>query len=49
MIEKLRSMESKLLEIDRKLALPGAAADQAAYRRLLKERKTVEPLVLKFR
>lgn len=49
MIEKLRSMESKLLEIDRELALPGAAADQAAYRRLLKERKTVEPLVLKFR
>lgn len=49
MIEKLRSMESKLLEIDRKLALPGAAADQETYRRLLKERKTVEPLVLKFR
>ena len=42
---KLASLESRLKEIDVKLADPDAAGDRDAYRRLTQERAEIEPVV----
>jgi peptide chain release factor 1 len=48
-LEKLRSVEEKYLELERKLSDPDAAGDWQVYRKLGKERADLEPVVVKYR
>jgi peptide chain release factor 1 len=48
-LEKLRSVEEKYLELERKLSDPDAAGDWQVYRKLGKERADLEPIVMKYR
>lgn len=49
MLEKLHSAEEKYRDIEQKLESPDIYADQNAYRRLMKEYKTLTPVITKFR
>ena len=48
-LEKLRSVEEKYLDLERKLADPGDGGDWQVYRELGKERSDLEPVVFKYR
>lgn len=49
MLDTLKKAEARWLEIDEAIAQPGAAADQERYRSLMREYKTLTPIVEKFR
>lgn len=48
MIDKLHKIADKFIEIDKKLMDPSIVCDQDLYRKLMKERKNLEPIVNKF-
>lgn len=48
MIDKLHKIADKFIEIDKKLMEPSIVCDQDLYRKLMKERKNLEPIVNKF-
>ncbi len=48
MIDKLKSIAEKFMDIDNKLMDPSVVSDQDLYRKLMKERKGLEPIVEKF-
>lgn len=48
MIDKLHKIADKFNEIDKKLMDPSIVCDQDLYRKLMKERKNLEPIVNKF-
>ncbi len=48
MIDKLKSIAEKFNDIDNKLMDPSIVSDQELYRKLMKERKGLEPIVEKF-
>ena len=48
MIDKLHKIADKFNEIDKKLMEPSIVCDQDLYRKLMKERKNLEPIVNKF-
>jgi peptide chain release factor 1 len=48
-LEKLRNVEEKYLDLERKLADPGDGGDWQVYRELGKERSDLEPVVIKYR
>jgi peptide chain release factor 1 len=48
MIDKLWKISDKFSEIDEKLMDPSVVCDQGLYRKLMKERKNLEPIVKKF-
>ncbi len=48
MIDKLRSIAEKFNDIDNKLMDPSIVSDQELYCKLMKERKSLEPIVEKF-
>ena len=48
MIDKLHKISDKFIEIDKKLMEPSIVCDQDLYRKLMKERKNLEPIVNKF-
>jgi len=49
LLERLRDVEEKYLELERKLADPGDGGDWQVYRELGKERSDLEPVVFKYR
>jgi peptide chain release factor 1 len=49
LLEKLRNVEKKYLDLERKLADPGDGGDWQVYRELGKERSDLEPVVFKYR
>jgi len=49
MLEKLTEAEKKYEDIDEKLAQPEVASDQGLMKKLMKERKLLEPVITKFR
>lgn len=48
MIDKLKSIAIKFNDIDQKLMDPAVVSDQEMYRKLMKERKNLEPIVEKY-
>jgi peptide chain release factor 1 len=48
MIDKLKSIALKFNDIDQKLMDPAVVSDQEMYRKLMKERKNLEPIVEKY-
>lgn len=48
MLDKLRALEEKYQEIENKLTDIAVISDQNQYKALMKERKTLEPIIMKF-
>ncbi len=49
MIDKLRSVEKRFLEINDQLSLPEVVSDNEKFKKLMKEHKTLTPIVETFR
>ncbi len=49
MIEKLKSVEQRFLEINDQLSLPEVVSDNEKFKKLMKEHKTLTPIVETFR
>ena len=49
MLEKLKSAEEKYIDIENELASPDIFSNQEEYTRLMKEYKTLTPIIEKFR
>ena len=49
MIDKLKSVEKRFLEINDQLSLPEVVSDNEKFKKLMKEHKTLTPIVETFR
>ncbi|MBQ7598790.1 MAG: peptide chain release factor 1 [Clostridia bacterium] len=49
MLEKLADVEARFVEVDKKLCDPAVISDRKAYAALMRERKTLQPVVETFR
>ncbi len=49
MLEKLKSIEEKFEQINQRLSEPAAVSDMTLYKKLMKEHKTLTPIVEKYR
>lgn len=49
MLEKLKSVEQRFLEINKELSDPAVVSDQQRYKKLMKEHKTLTPVVETYR
>ena len=49
MINKLKEAEARFIQIDEELSLPDITSDPEKYKSLMKERKTLSPIIEKYR